>query len=80
MNQEKRKAPRDRLLNPKYILLSLIATALIALGLLAKFFPDLLSAMGKAQSNGAHEYWFVFVGLGLVVGVFNALTTKTANK
>ena len=80
MTQEKWKDPREHVLNPQYILLSVIAMALITLGLLAKFFPDLLSALEAEQSNGAHEYWFVFVGLGVVIGVLNALTAKTANK
>lgn len=80
MNREKWNDPRDKAHYPKYILLSMMATALIALGLLAKFFPDLLSAIGDEQSSGAREYWFVFVGLGVVVGVLNALVTKMANK
>lgn len=46
MHDEKWQDSSARVLNPKYLVLSLSATIFIVLGVIGHFFPDLLSVFG----------------------------------
>ena len=61
MTDEKDQDPRGKVINLKYIVLSLVATALIALGLIGHFLPDLLSVFGDEIQTRAREYWRAWV-------------------
>ena len=80
MQQEKWQDPSARVLNLRYLLLSLSATILIALGVIGHFLPDLLSVLGDDAKSKTEEYWFLFVVLGVAIGVINAFTAFAANK
>jgi hypothetical protein len=80
MQDEKWQDPSTRVLNLKYLLLSLSATILIVLGVIGHLLPDLLSMLGNNIKNTTEEYWFVFVGLGVTIGTINAFTAFSANK
>lgn len=80
MQQEKWQDPSARVLNLRYLLLSLSATILIALGVIGHFLPDLLSVLGDDAKSKTEEYWFLFVVLGVAIGAINAFTAFAANK
>jgi len=80
MSDEKWQDPSNRVLNPRYIVFSLIATVLIAVGLLGHFHPELLAALGDEVTNKIQENWLVLIGAGVVVGSINAILTLSARK
>ena len=80
MQQEKWQDPSARVLNLRYLLLSLSATILIALGVIGYFLPDLLSVLGNVAKNITKDYWFIFIALGVAIGAINAFTTFSDNK
>lgn len=80
MENEKWQDPSENVFNIKYLGLSLSATLLIVLGVIGHFLPELLSVFGLVAKNGIHEYWYVFIGLGVVIGAINAITTFSAKK
>ncbi len=80
MSNEKWQDPSARVLNPRYIIFSLIAIVLIAVGLLGHFHSELLAALGDDITNKIKKYWLVLIGVGVVVGSINAIITLSANK
>ena len=80
MQSEKWQDPSAKVLNARYVVLSLSATILIALGFVGHFLPDLLSVLGDEAQNRIEEYRFVLVGLGVAIGALNAFTTFVAGK
>ena len=75
MNTGKWQDPRDKVLNVRYLALSLLATVLIAAGLAGRFFPEFLSPMGHTATELISSYWFVAIGLGAIIGAVNLYRT-----
>lgn len=80
MQNDKWQDPNAKVLNFKYIVLSFSATILIVVGVIGNFLPDIFSVLGNDIKNSIHQYWFIFVGLGILIGAINAYTTFSANK
>ena len=80
MQNEKWHDPSEKVLNAKYIVLSLSATVLLVLGVIGYLLPDLLSILGQQATNSIQENWFLFVGVGVAIGAINAFTTLFAKK
>jgi hypothetical protein len=80
MQDEKWQDPSVKVLNIRYVLLSLTATILLVLGFIANSFPDLLSVLGADLAKDIQANWLVLIVLGVVTGALNAFMTFGANK
>lgn len=80
MVEEKWRDPNLKVLNFRYMSLSLLATILVAAGAVGYFKPDFLAWAGGDVKKLVHSYWFLLVGAGLVIGIANAFVTFTTDK
>lgn len=60
------------MINARYVLLALLASASIMAAIVARLFPDALSIMDEEKSRILINNWRYLLAIGVVVGAVNA--------
>lgn len=62
-------------IGPRYVLLSLLASLLFAVGIIGRMMPELLEFAGSGAAVAVSEYWWALLVVSLIVGAINAYIT-----
>ena len=78
MSKDNNEAIRGVVTRPAYILRSVMSGALLMIGVIAKFVPELFADVDAAISALVSANWLVLIIAGLALGIWNVTVLMQA--